>query len=332
MEKMGRIGLLSKTIIIVLAVGFLFTACKEEKTSIPPAKLVVPTFNADSAFHHIETQLAFGPRVPGTEGQIACRDWMVNKLKSYGAKVTVQDFKATIYDGTEVPGYNVMAQYNPKNKNRILLAAHWDSRKVADKDNERKDEPIAGADDGASGTAALIEIARLLQLEKTNLGVDILLFDVEDQGNLNGTQEGSETWALGSEYWSKNLVPPGYKAEFGILLDMIAAKGAMFGREGYSTQYAKVYQDKIWDWAKKTGKGNLFLDYDSGAIGDDHVNVIKAGIPMVDIINRPMKTLSGFGHYHHTHKDDISIIDKDILRSVGQVVTLVVYRQAAGRL
>lgn len=327
---MGRIGLLSKIVLLFIAVNFVFISCKEEPKSIPPQQIVVPVFNADSAYAHIETQLSFGPRVPGTDGQIACRDWMVGKLKSYGAKVQVQEFKGVIFDGTEVPGYNILAQFNPKNKHRVLLAAHWDTRKVADKDTERKDEPIMGADDGASGTAALIEIARLIQSENINMGVDILLFDVEDQGSIDGTAN-STAWTIGSEYWKDNILPKGYNAKFGVLLDMIAAKGAKFGREEISTQYAKEYQDKIWEWAKKTGKGDLFANYNSGGISDDHVNVIKAGIPMVDIINRPMKTKSGFGHYHHTHKDDISIIDKGNLGKVGQLMSLMLYREAAGQ-
>ena len=331
MEKKGQIGRMSKVVGALFVFVLLFAACKEEKTSIPQSKLVVPIFNSDTAYRFIEKQLSFGPRVPGTDAQIACRDWLVAKLRSYGAEVQVQSMSDTIYDGTIKPGYNIMAQYNPQSTNRVLLAAHWDTRIVADKDTKRKQEPIAGADDGASGVAALLEIARLLQREQVNIGVDILLFDLEDQGSLHGVEAENSTWTLGSEYWSKNLMPAGYKAKFGILLDMIAAKGARFGREGYSTRYAKTYQDKIWALAKKMGKGNLFQDYDAGPIGDDHVNVIKAGIPMVDIINRPMGNASGFGEYHHTHDDDISIISKKNLQAVGQVVTAVVYREAVGR-
>jgi len=312
----------------------MFASCKEEPKSIPPAKLVVPIFNQDSAYAFIEKQLSFGPRVPGTDGQVQCKDWMVSTLNRLGAKVIVQECSAVIFNGEEKPGYNIMAQYNPKAKNRVLLAAHWDTRMVADKDeNEgRRGEAIMGADDGASGTAALIEIARLLQSEPMkNLGVDLLFFDLEDQGGLDGEPEEVSTYALGSKYWAENMVPKGYSAKFGILLDMIAAEGARFGRESYSMNYAKAYNDKIWALAKKMGKGSLFQDFNAGGIGDDHIHVNQAGIPMVDIINRPMRVSHGFGHYHHTHKDDISIISKANLKSVGQVVTAVIYREAVGR-
>lgn len=335
MEKMVQSGLMNKMFILLLAVSLFVISCKEEKTSIPPQKLVVPIFNADTAFTFIEKQISFGPRVPGTEAQIECKEWIKSKMNAYGAKVIEQKYSATIYNGEEKPGYNIMAQFNPGAKKRVLLAAHWDTRMVADKDADvsKRQDAIDGADDGASGSAALIEIARLLQKEEMkNMGVDLLFFDLEDQGGLDGgVEEEESTYALGSLYWSENVVPSGYKAEFGILLDMIAAKGALFGKEGYSMRYAGQYTNKIWDVAKKMGKGHLFQDFDAGGIGDDHVNVIKAGIPMVDIINRPMKTKHGFGHYHHTHKDDISIIDKSNLGAVGQVVTTVIYRHAVGR-
>lgn len=331
---MGLSGHMNKLFLLIICGVFFFASCKEEPKSIPPAKLVVPMFNADTAFAFIEKQLSFGPRVPGTIGQIECKDWMVSTLKRLGAKVIVQECSAVIFNGEEKPGYNIMAQYNPKAKNRVLLAAHWDTRMVADKDEDesRRGEAILGADDGASGTAALIEIARLLQSEPMkNLGVDLLFFDLEDQGGLDGVTEEESTYALGSKYWAENMVPKGYKAKFGILLDMIAAEGARFGRESYSMGYARIYNDKIWDLAKKMGKGSLFQDFNAGGIGDDHIHVNKAGIPMVDIINRPMRVPHGFGHYHHTHKDDISIISKTNLKSVGQVITAVIYREAVGR-
>ena len=327
-------GLMNKTLLFLLIVGFLVVSCKEEVTSVPPPKLIVPVFNVDTAYAFIEKQLSFGPRVPGTDAQIVCKDWIKSKMNSYGAKVIEQSYSATIFNGEEKPGYNIMAQFNPTATKRVLLAAHWDTRMVADKDVDvsKRKEAIDGADDGASGTAALMEIGRLLKKEQMkNVGVDLLFFDLEDQGVLDGEEEEVSTYALGSLYWSENVVPSGYRADFGILLDMIAAKGAVFGKEGYSMKYAGQYVDKIWDVAKKMGKSHLFQDFDAGGIGDDHVNVIKAGIPMVDIINRPMKIKHGFGHYHHTHKDDISIIDKSNLKSVGQVVTTVIYRHAVGR-
>lgn len=285
----------------------------------------VPKFNADSAYYFIEKQLSFGPRVPGTSASSECADWLADKLNDYGAVVTKQNFTVDFLDKSNVNAMNIIGQFNPGKQRRVLLCAHWDSRAIADKDNERKDEPIPGADDGASGTAALIEIARIISENPIDLGVDIVLFDAEDQGDMGGGKE--DSWALGSQYFSRNPHKSNYDAEFGILLDMIAAKGARFGKEGISRQYAKEATDKIWKLAQAMGYGNLFQNVNTGTINDDHywINTIL-GIPTVDIINMPGTNSSTFGDYHHTHDDDISIIDKRNLKAVGQVVLAVIYR------
>jgi Zn-dependent M28 family amino/carboxypeptidase len=323
-----------------LIIGFLFTtlgffSCKQEQDKAPEKvvetkNVKVPPFNGDLAYSLVEKQLSFGVREPGTDGHKACKDWMVNYLDSLGLKINIQEFKAERYDGKKLTGYNIMAQLNPDKKNRVLLAAHWDTRFMAEKDSneEMKQKAISGADDGATGVAALLAIAKVVSDNPIDLGVDFLLLDLEDQGNSNG---GNDSWALGAQYWARNKVPAGYRAKYGILLDMVGAKHAAFGREGYSVRFANTYLDKVWDLAKKMGYGDLFQDYNAGAIADDHYYINTIGrIPMIDIINRPMKTESGFGEYHHTHGDNIDIIDKRTLRVVGQVVTAVLYRESSG--
>lgn len=295
-----------------------------------PKNVKVPPFDGDEAFRLVEKQLSFGVREPGTEGHKACREWMVSYLDSLGLEVHVQEFKAERFDGKNLIGYNIMAQFNPDMKNRVLLAAHWDTRYKAEKDPDpdRKQEAIPGADDGATGVAVLLSLAKLITDHPVDLGVDLLLLDLEDQGNSEG---GNDSWALGAQHWARNKVPDGYRAKYGILLDMVGAKHAAFGREGYSVRFANTYLEKVWDLAKKMGYGDLFQDFNAGAIADDHYYINAIGrIPMIDIINRPMKTESGFGDYHHTHKDDIDIVDKRTLRVVGQVVTAVLYRESTG--
>jgi hypothetical protein len=322
-----------RRIIGLLIILFTIASCKndngEEASNLgskPISERVkVPKFNADSAYYFIEKQLSFGPRVPGTEASQKCADWMVEKLKGYGAKVVLQDFEVDFLDQKNVPATNIIASFNPKKQRRVLLCAHWDSRAIADKDDDRKNEAIPGADDGASGTAALIEIARVLAQNPIDLGIDIVLFDAEDQGEMGPGNDSS--WALGSQYFSLNPPRSNFKAEFGILLDMIAAKGARFGKEGYSMQYARKMTDKIWKLAQAMGNGHLFQNVNVGPITDDHY-WINTGlqIPTVDIINIPGTGNGSFGAYHHTHEDDIDIIDKRNLKSVGQVVLAVIYR------
>lgn len=293
---------------------------EEQKPSVK-----VPKFNADSAYYFIEKQLSFGPRVPGTQASRECGEWLTQKLESYGADVTLQNFEVDFLGRKDVSATNIIATFNPGMQKRVLLCAHWDSRAVADKDNERKEEAIPGADDGASGVAALIEIARIISENPIDLGIDIVLFDAEDQGEMGGGKE--DTWALGAQEFSRNPHRKNYKAEFGILLDMIAAKGARFGKEGVSRQYARKETDKIWKLAQAMGNGHLFQNVSTAAITDDHywVNTVL-GIPTVDIINIPGTDSGSFGSYHHTHDDDIDIIDKRNLKSVGQVVLAVLYK------
>lgn len=319
----------------ILFLGIGFVSCKQEKEPsaerpIEQKSVKVPAFNGDHAFKLVEKQLSFGARDPGSDGHGACKEWIVNYLDSLELEVEVQEFKADRFDGKKLSGYNIMAQINPEKKNRVLLAAHWDTRYMAEKDPnaDRKKEPILGADDGATGVAVLMSIAKVVLENPIDLGVDFLFLDLEDQGDSEG---GNDTWALGAQYWARNKIPSGYRAKYGILLDMVGAKHAAFGREGYSVRFANTYLDKVWDLAKKMGYGDLFQDFNSGAIADDHYYINTIGrIPMIDIINRPMKTESGFGDYHHTHGDNIDIVDKRTLRVVGQVVTAVLYRESSG--
>jgi len=322
--------------IVVCLISFvLFFNCKTDpKVAPPPPKkqVVVPKFERDSAYQFIEQQVAFGPRVPNSEGHRAARNYLIEKLKTFGANVTAQDFTAKAYTGTTLNATNIIASFNPDHPRRVLLAAHWDSRHIADYDPDeaRQDEPILGADDGGSGVGVLLEVARVIKHHPIDLGVDIVLFDAEDYGESKG--EDITSWCLGSQHWAKNLHTPGYKADFGILLDMVGAKNARFTKEEISRAYAPNVLNKIWKLSQDMGYGNYFVNVDTRQIVDDHyfVNDI-ANIPTIDIINRPSETETGFGHYWHTHADDMSVIDKQTLRAVGQTLLAVIYQKSAGR-
>jgi len=327
--------MLKNTILLLIITLYFSVGCKEdskpsvvetEKIKKPRAR--IPSSNIDSVFSFVEQQLSFGYRIPGTPEHEACKDWLVQKLKSYGANVQTQSFKASFFDKVDQQSYNIIASYNPSHKQRVLLAAHWDSRLVAEKDADvtKKDNPIYGADDGGSGVAALLEIARHINENPIDLGVDIILFDAED----NGTGTDNYSWCLGSQYWSKNKHKSGYDPEFGILLDMVGAKGAQFPKEGHSQTYAKKYHDKVWMLAQRMGYNDLFINQAFGGINDDHWHVNTTGkIPMIDIINYDLSR-NTFDEYHHTHDDNIDVIDKNILRTVTQVVLATIYKVSDG--
>ena len=310
------------------------TPTESRKEESKPKKVVqVPDFSADSAYVYIEKQLNFGYRIPNTPAHIATGDYLVEKFSSFGAKVIEQEFEDYSYDGRLFKLRNIIASFNPENTKRIMLSAHWDSREVADKDEDesRRDEPIAGANDGASGVAVLMEIARLVASKSPDVGVDIILFDGEDNAEPNGYTgdfpRGNDKvyWCLGSQYWSKNKHANGYFAYYGILLDMVGAKGAQFHQEGLSRRYAGKILKKVWDEAHSIGYGDYFIYKSQGEIMDDHVFVNRdAKIPMINIVHYDPAN-GYFGDFHHSHKDDLDLIDKNTLKAVGQTVTNVIY-------
>lgn len=314
-----------------------------DNAPVKPAVTVnVPAFSADSAYVFVQKQVDFGPRVPGTAAHKKCADWLVAEFSRFGLTVIEQKFKAQTYFGPR-DAVNIIAQYKPELSKRVLVSAHWDSRHVGDKDTKDQDKPILGADDGASGVAVLLEIARMLQANPVDLGIDLICFDAEDLGddrdlptggsimNQNSNEAKTLTWCLGSQHWARNLHRPGYSAQYGILLDMVGARGAVFPREGYSSANAPAIQNQIWNIASELGYGATFPNRDGGYVTDDHVFIIRgARIPTVDIISIPNPPPNSFGSYHHTHNDNMSIIDRATLYKVGHVVSTVLYRTGAG--
>lgn len=316
-----------------IAIVFLIASCSHEPTAPPPAgntpttvetkKIPTPDFNADSAYAYVKAQVDFGPRVPGTPSHAKCADYLVSKLKSYGFDVMVQKGTVQTFDKKQFILKNIIASYKPDAQSRILLCSHWDTRPWADSDTKDKDKPFDGANDGASGVGVAMEIARQISLSPANIGVDIIYFDLEDYG----TSGDDDSWCLGSKYWSENLHKPDYYANFGILMDMVGAPNAIFPKEGISMEYAPAVVDKVWKTASDIGYSSYFIPQTKNFVGsDDHVPVNEAGIPCIDIIEYN-QAKSGFGDYHHTHKDNMSVIDRNTLKAVGQTLLEVIYSE-----
>jgi len=302
----------------------IFVGCKKDKEKVAQEdiKVNIPSFNADTAYAYIAKQVEFGTRVVGTAPHKNCQKWLGQKLKEFGFEVTEQPFNAE-FNGLLKTGFNIIGRYNKHVKERILLTAHWDTRYMAEKDSTRQDEPILGADDGGSGVGVILEIARQIKKSPIPMGVDIVFFDAEDQGENQGSKY---TWGIGSQFWSRNLPEKNYQVKYGILLDMVGAKDAVFHKEYYSMQMAPQVMNAVWDLAKKMNHGKFFNPSMKARTVDDHIFVYEGSrIPMIDIINMDN---NGFGDHHHTHKDDMSIIDKTTLQAAGQVVLAVVYKES----
>jgi hypothetical protein len=325
-----------KIFLMILACAFVSCASKStrnvaETNGQVPRIVPVPDFNADSAYLYVEKQVSFGPRVPNSTAHKACGDYLINELKRFGAQLYVQEMILTAYNGDRLQSRNIIGSYNTVNTRRILLFAHWDSRPYAenDPDTAKQRMPIDGADDGASGVGVLLEIARQIEKQAPEAGVDIIFFDAEDYGipAFDNRNYQSDTWCLGSQFWAKNPHTPSYKAEYGILLDMVGAKDATFFKEETSVRKASFLVEKVWNVARDLGYGKYFIPAKGGYVVDDHQYVISGrNIPCIDIINYRAENVHGFGDYWHTHNDTMDNISRETLKAVGQTVLEVIYK------
>lgn len=290
----------------------------------------VPAFNADSAYQYVKAQVDFGPRVPNTQAHRDCGNYLADMLEQFGAKVYNQHVELSSYEGKLLQARNIIGAFNPEARKRVALFSHWDSRPWADNDPDPKNHytPILGANDGASGVGVLLEVARQLQQQSPEVGIDIVFFDAEDCGthqDYKGEHK-EEHWCLGSQYWSRNPHVQGYNARYGILLDMVGGYNAEFRYEYYSQQFAKDVNRKVWRAADRLGFGQIFKKENGGGATDDHlfVNTI-ARIPTIDIVANSNK-YSFFEHWH-TVKDDMNAIDIRTLQAVGQTLLQVIYNE-----
>jgi hypothetical protein len=330
-----------KNKILYILITLVFASCgteepqrkvviKKIEPTLPQPKIEKPAFDADPAYLYVKEQVDFGPRFPNNEAHGECAKHLENKLKSFGLKASTQIGKAVTFNNKDITIKNIIGEYNPDAEKRILLFAHWDTRPFADQDTKDMTKPILGANDGGSGVGVLLEIARQLMLTKPSVGVDIIFFDAEDYGQpygISSDEYSADSWCLGSQYWSKTPPKEGYKAEYGILLDLVGAMHPQFLQEAFSNQFAPSVVQKVWSNAKKLGHNNYFLNQQTGYLIDDHkfVNEI-IGIPSIDIIHYE----NNRGSFHptwHTHHDNMDIIDKKSLAAVGEVLLYTIYQE-----
>ena len=275
-------------------------------------------FDAAGALALTRQQCDFGPRVPGTPEHAKCADWLVSTLQESCDTLMVQTATMQSAKSGKVGIKNIIGVINPDASKRLLLLAHWDTRPWADNDPDpaNHNKPVMGANDGASGVGVLLQLARQLKADGTGLGVDILLVDAEDMG----VDDNEESWALGTQYWASHPHVAGYKALFGILLDMVGSADATFTREYYSVQYAQGFGDLVWRHAA----GSHFINAQGGAVTDDHVFINRAGIPCIDIIDMRSDSGTGFCPEWHTVNDTMDAISAATLGEVGQTLLNVI--------
>ena len=330
MNQTKKVGIL---LMFAAVLTLCFSCGKKQSASVGTtedySKIDIPQFSADSAYAYVKAQCDFGPRVPNSKAAKDCGDYIIGFMKQYADTVIVQSFSATLWNGNTVEGRNIIASFNPDSETRVLMAAHWDSRLWADHDPEEANHhtPILGANDGASGVGVLMEIARVFKTKACKQGLDIVFFDLEDQGSPQWSDveiEDQSDWCLGSQHWAKNPHTPFYRADYGILLDMVGYKNARFTKEAQSMYYASSTMNKIWDIASAKGYSDIFVSEKTYPIMDDHVWVNQiAKIPMIDIVQNDVS--GSFFPYWHTLKDDMEQIDRRTLKIVADVCLTAIY-------
>jgi hypothetical protein len=293
----------------VLAV-FLFAACREKAR--PPQE-----FDGPGALGYIQTQVEFGPRIPGSEAHRRMGAWLDSLLRQRADTVIVQSWAHVTARRDTLPLRNFLARFNPSAEKRLLLLAHWDSRPKADGPRSRDStKPVQGANDGGSGVAVLLGVADVLKRSPPTVGVDLLFVDGEDYGDF--TKDSADV-LIGSRYYGAHQLP-GPRPLYAVLFDLVADKDLQIYQEGNSLVGAPEVVELVWHTAKDLGYGGYFIASPRHTLIDDHIELQKAGIRAIDVVDFDYPAW-------HTPDDTIDKVSAASLQIVGDVAVALVRRE-----
>ena len=295
-----------------LFLTFIFLGCQSN----------VPRFDEDHAFSYLVAQCDFGPRNPGSDGYYACLDYLITELDQSANEIILQDFsyQERRYN-KQYNLENIIARFNPDSEFQTVISAHWDTRPWADQEDLRqdRDQPIIGANDGASGVAILLELAKIMGENPPPIGVNLVFFDGEDLG----VPGENETYCQGSRFFAKNLPIP--RPDEAINLDMVGDKQLVLPIERYSLEYHPELVRHLWDRAKDMGL-DAFIGRVDYAIYDDHIPLNEiAGIPSIDIID--FKYPNSYANFWHTMNDIPENCSEESLGQVGALMVDYIYNR-----
>jgi glutaminyl-peptide cyclotransferase len=274
-------------------------------------------FDGKQALAYVATQVAFGPRVPGQPGHAAMAQWLDSMSHARADSVTMQRWWHHTASGDSIAMVNVLAQFNVKATQRVLYLAHWDTRPRAenDADPKNKNTPIPGADDGGSGVAILLGVADALKKLPPEVGVDLLYVDGEDYGTFGPPMVDV---LIGATYYAAHPIVSG-RPLFGVLWDMVGHANLKLPVENNSQIAAPEIVDRVWGAAAALGYGNVFTRTPYGAITDDHIPLMNAGMRVIDIIDISYP-------YWHTTQDTPDKESAESLAAVGNTAVAVIRR------
>jgi len=309
-------SLLNPVTMRLATVGLMLLAGCDGGGPVPPRE-----FDGAAAFAYVQSQLGFGPRIPGTPGHQRMSAWLDSLLRTRADSVIAQRWVHRTARGDSLPLVNLLARFNPSASSRLLFLAHWDTRPRADGPTSRDTTlPVPGANDGGSGVAVLLGMADALKRAPPGIGVDLLFVDGEDFGDFGSNQD----VLLGSRYYAEHL-PAGAPPRFAVLLDMVGDKDLRILQEGLSLTGAPDVVDQVWSMAARIGHGDVFVGEQGISLTDDHVPLQQAGIRAIDLIDF---TFGGDDNkWHHTPDDTIDKVSAASLQVVGDV-TMALVRSA----
>ena len=294
---------------LLLAI-LLLPACHETRKH-------VREFDGASAFHYLETQVGFGPRIPGTEAHRRMVAWMDSLLRLRADTVVVQSWTHVTASGDSLPLTNLVARFRPAATKRLLFLAHYDTRPHADGPaSTDSTKPVPGANDGASGVALLIGVADVLKRTPPTIGVDLLFVDGEDYGDFTKTPDDV---LMGSRYYAQHQVP-GAQPLYAVLFDLIADKDLQIFEEGNSLVGAPEVVELVWNAAKDLGYAGTFVASPKHTLIDDHLELQKVGIRAIDVVDFDYPSW-------HTTGDTIDKVSGASLQIVGDVAVELVRRE-----
>lgn len=297
-------------VVCLLSLGMLavhLAGCGRSKRSLEG----LPRFDGALAFRHLEAQVALGYRYPGSPGHDRTREYLTEVLGRHADSLEVQSFRAASAD-TSIFLTNLIGHFDGTGEETVLLGAHWDTRPRADEDPEPANRlrPIAGANDGASGVAVLLELARLMQETPPPRDVDVVLFDAEDSGDL-----GRWEWCVGSRIYARSLGDR--RPDYGIIVDMVGDRDLEIYIERNSEKYAYAIVEKVWRAAEDLGVSE-FVRKTKHTMFDDHIPLLRAGVPTIVVIDFDYP-------YWHTLADTPDKCSPRSLEAVGRVLAAVIY-------